>query len=303
MISYTDYLTTQDREKIRYHVCRCHPSAAKGTVVLLPGRSEFIEKYEEIQKEVSTRAFDVFTIDWRGQGLSHRPLPNRQKGYIDNFDTYLSDLSGFLNAVVLPSAVRPLICLGHSMGGHIVLRFMHDEPGIFDCAVLTSPMIDIAAPPYPMPFVRQLTRNAVGMGYRTAYALGETDYRPGTPQKFSGNPLTSDFSRYMDQHRAIAATPDLAMGGVTYGWLEAAFQSIDILQSQGYPERITIPLLMVIAGADQVVSVTAQKDLCRRMKRCRMILIPDARHEILKEKNVYLNKFWQAFDGFIEENA
>ena len=95
----------------------------KGSVVLLTGRGEFIEKYAtEVVGELLGRGYCVYALDWRGQGLSDRPLADRGKGHIDNFSTYMADLQLFLDKVVAPAAPRPILALCHSMGAHIMMR-------------------------------------------------------------------------------------------------------------------------------------------------------------------------------------
>ena len=80
----------------------------RGTILLLTGRGEFIEKYAtEVVGELLGRGFAVIALDWRGQGLSYRPLADHEKGHIDSFDTYLADLKLFLQSVVAPEAPRP----------------------------------------------------------------------------------------------------------------------------------------------------------------------------------------------------
>ncbi len=67
-----------------------------GTVVLIQGRAEFIEKYAmEVAGELLARGFAVYAVDLRGQGLSSRILPDHDKGHIDDFATYVADLSSF----------------------------------------------------------------------------------------------------------------------------------------------------------------------------------------------------------------
>ena len=52
----------------------------RGSVILSGGRTEFIEKYLEVIRELVGRGFTVLTHDWRGQGLSQRLLADRLKG-------------------------------------------------------------------------------------------------------------------------------------------------------------------------------------------------------------------------------
>ena len=186
------------------------------------------------------------------------------------------------------------------MGGHIALRFIHDYPGLIDNAVLTSPMIDINVSYVPGWLVRSISRLAVKNGLGHVYSIGSEGYS-ASKRKFEGNRLTSDPVRFMDEHRAIELNPDLALGGVTYSWLAAAFDSIDLLLSKGYAERISSPVFIISAGKDRIVSETAQKAICSRMYNCRFVSISDSYHEILKERDKVRNIFWREFDGFISD--
>src|SRR4029079_3583039 len=78
------------------------PPGRKGTVVVLQGRAEFIEKYFETVRDLRARGFAVATFDWRGQGLSDRRLSDRHKGYVRNFANYITDLEAMMEQVVLP---------------------------------------------------------------------------------------------------------------------------------------------------------------------------------------------------------
>src|SRR5215470_9875549 len=78
------------------------PPGRKGTVCIFPGRTEFIEKYFETVRDLRARGFAVATLDWRGQGLSERPLADPYKGHVDDFSRYDIDLETFMKEVVLP---------------------------------------------------------------------------------------------------------------------------------------------------------------------------------------------------------
>ena len=60
----------------------CFPASgekASGTVLMLAGFTEFIEKGLESIAALQQRGFGVVTFDWRGQGLSDRLLPQHQR--------------------------------------------------------------------------------------------------------------------------------------------------------------------------------------------------------------------------------
>jgi lysophospholipase len=292
-----NFMTTPDNHQIRYGIWYSHHLKKSGSLILLNGRKEFMEKYAETIRELNQRGFNVYSLDWRGQGLSSRMLANRHKGFIKNYDNYLDDLNLFIRKIVRPRADIPLIFLSHSMGGHIALRFIHEHPELVDKAVLVSPMIDILTSPLPGWFVRLIARVAIKAGLDHAYIIGSGDY---AVEKFKDNRLTSDPKRFMDENKAIVENPALALGGVTYGWLSATFESIDILTEPDFAKKITTPILIASAGSDRVVSIKAQKTICSLLHNCRFAEITGARHEILKETDAVRSIFWNEFDRFTQ---
>ena len=98
-----------------------------------------LKNTRETVDQLLARKLDVVTFDWRGQGLSDRILPNRYKGYVASYEDYLKDLTNFMDRHVSKSD-RPVVMLAHSMGGHIALRYLHDNPDRVEKAVLTSPL-------------------------------------------------------------------------------------------------------------------------------------------------------------------
>ena len=97
----------------------------------------------------------------------------------------------------------------------------------------------------------------------------------------------------------IIDNPDVAIGGVTFGWLNATFNSIQHMMADGYPESIATPVKIISAGCDEIVSVAAQKNICRRLPNCDLVMIPNALHELLIETDAVLEKFWASFDEFV----
>ncbi|MBL8547160.1 MAG: alpha/beta hydrolase, partial [Hyphomonadaceae bacterium] len=72
--------------KVRVLTAPATRGEARGSVIVAPGRTEFIEKYFEVIRELQARGFAVFCIDWRGQGLSGREVENSLKGHVVSFD-------------------------------------------------------------------------------------------------------------------------------------------------------------------------------------------------------------------------
>ena len=67
----------------------------------------------------------------------------------------------------------------------------------------------------------------------------------------------------------------------------------------GFAARIRQPLLLVAAGADQVVSTAAIENFGMNLLAGRHLIIAGSRHEILQEQEHYRAQFWAAFDAFV----
>lgn len=266
-------------------------------LLFLTGFSEFIEKHLETIADFQKRGFAVWTLDWRGQGLSERSLSNRDKGHIADFDRFLADIDIFL-AEDVPHG--PLTLVGHSMGGHLALRLAHDRPARIARAVLVAPMIDLVLPPGTHGLAHLAAVGLSWVGFDEHYVPGGQDYGAWREQ-FEGNILTSDRQRFMRTAEQVHANRALGIGGPTYGWLTAAFRSIGEIRSYGYVEGVYAPTMIVGAGLDALVDTEAARALVRRLPHGRFVVIEEALHEILQERDDLRNRFWRAFDRFVEE--
>ncbi len=273
----------------------------EAAVLFLNGRSEFMEKHLETVADLHDRGFTVYTFDWRGQGLSTRALTNRRKGYVKSYDQYLADLSQFVESIVAPGRTGALYMLGHSMGSHLGLRFMHDHPGVIDKAVLVAPFIGPKTDPLPPGLLKAAMRAATAIGLGRCYLIGTGDAAPGRASYF-GNPLTSDPDRFAVEDAWAARNPDLVIGGPTFRWFDASFRSLEILHQPGYAEAITAPVLIVAAGGDRIVSTAAARDYRLRLPQGRCHVLTHSLHEILHERDNLRNAFWKSFDDFLGSN-
>jgi lysophospholipase len=293
------YVSAARNIKLRWAIWKTMRQPHRGTVLLLAGRGEFLEKYHETATDLTGRGFDVYSFDWRGQGLSSRMLANPQKGYVATYDDYLSDLVHFIQTILTPNAGAPNYLLAHSMGGHLALRYLHDHCDLFKRNILTAPLIDIAMPSFLKTALKVYVRGAVKLGLGSHYVpCGGDRSTQGKP--FENNKLTSDRRRFQRTQHQLIETPGLALGGVTHQWLHATFLSIDRLLTAGFLEKIETPVLMVAAGKDTVVSNAAQENVKTRLPQCRLASLENARHEILVEADDIRKHFWKIFDDFLK---
>jgi lysophospholipase len=289
-------LTTLDGVRVRY--ARFSPSASRrGTVCLLPGRADMIEKYFEVVEELRARGFAVAILDWRGQGGSQRLLSNPRRGHVRSFDQYQLDLEVLIREVVLPDCPPPIFALGHSMGAVILLEAIRQGRRWFDRIVLTSPMIDLSG--YRgHGLARQVAHFGAMFGFGRSFIPG------GGPlavvnRPFLGNPSTSDLVRYERTAAIVEAAPELGLGSPTISWTHAAYRVMERLADPAYPAVMRQPMLIIAAGEDHVVSLSAIERFATKLRAGTHLVVAGSRHEILMEREVFRAQFWAAFDAFI----
>lgn len=272
-------------------------AAAKGTVAILQGRAEFIEKYCEVIAELLERGFDVVALDWRGQGHSDRLLRNRNKGHIRHFKAYLNDLDALQTQVLEPFCPKPWFALGHSMGGAILLDQARAGRSPFERMVLTAPMIALWGLRWPRG-AHRLARFLCLLGFGRAFIPGGSG-RSYMLKGFAGNVLTSDPERYARTAALVEADPDVAIGDPTIRWVDAAFALMRRFEAFELPIRISPPTLIIAAGRDKVTDTAAIELFASGLKCGRCLTLPGAEHEILMERRIFREQFWAAFDAFI----
>lgn len=271
--------------------------APRGSVIIAPGRTEFIEKYFEATRELQARGFAVFCIDWRGQGLSGREVENGLKGHFASFDDPVNDLSTALK-LLASKLPRPYIGLAHSMGGAIMLRALQTRRIELDGAAFSAPMWGIQGlTDMAKKYVRFMT--SLGAGGQFAPSVEKKWKR----ENFKKNPVTHDKERHARCQGLIAEEPRLALAGPTVGWVAAAMDAIESFTQPGALAHVRIPILVATAGEEQLVDNASHPAVVEQLPEARHITIVGAKHEILMETDELRNQFWAEFDQLAERVA
>jgi len=283
--------------KVRVLTAPSTRGETRGSVIVAPGRTEFIEKYFEVIRELQARGFAVFCIDWRGQGLSGREVENSLKGHIVSFDDPVNDLSTALKLLAdrLP---RPYIGLAHSMGGAITLRALMTRRVEYDAAAFSAPMWGI---PNLTDVAKKYVRFMVSLGAGGQFAPNVE--KKWKRENFKKNPVTHDKARHDRCQGLIAEEPRLALAGPTNGWVAAAADATEGFRQPGALAHVRIPVLVATAGEEQLVDNSAQEAVVHELPDVRHITIEGAKHEILMEVDPIRNQFWEAFDQLAERVA
>ncbi len=281
-------------------VARWRPEGdVRGSVLLLHGFTEFIEKYYEVVAHLLARGLSVVTYDHRGQGLSERLLPDDhpriQAGYQTDFEDLVAEAVFVHERLLAPETNLPHVLMAHSMGGNVALRTLQDQPGRFDAAVLSAPMMGFDL--LPLWLIRLIAgfHVVIGQGDRYIWGVGEIDLENRI------NQVTSDAARFA---RAIAFwehEPALITHGLTWRWMREAARSIAKVGTPARMALIDTPTLLVSAGRDQVVSSRSHLALEHLSPHLELAYIRESMHEILQESDEIQQEFWDHFDRFIGE--
>ncbi|MDP3315032.1 MAG: alpha/beta hydrolase [Devosia sp.] len=292
------YFTTSDKVQLRYATFPKGPGAPRGTVCLVHGRTEFIEKYFETVADFQSRGFAVATFDWRGQGGSQRLIGNRRLGHVRDFDDYWTDLRSFHGNILLPDCPAPYYLVGHSMGGLACLYAGARDRMMFERIFLSAPMVALDGQPFGMAGMARLagTLSMLGLG---RLPIARRADKPQSQQSFAGNAVTSDLNRFMRTVEVLKARPDLEIGAPTIRWAASAFSAMAGAGTDQFPGAVKIPVLMLAAARDEVVSTAAIETLGLRMRTGRHVIVPGAKHELFQETDPIRGQVLAAFDAFI----
>jgi len=270
------------------------PNNAQAAIVISSGRVEGLEKYKELLWELYNNNYAVFIIDHQGQGRSYRHLKNKHKGYVKSFNNYIFDLKKFNLQVVDIHWQGKKILLGHSMGAAIAFNYLASIEHNFNGGFLSAPMFDIHTPNIPRLIIKLITNTARLFGFQYSYAFGQKNY---LPIEFSKNTLTSSKIRYSLFKQAYQQEPTLQLGGVTYGWLYAAFRFMSSIKQLS----VSIPLYIASAKNDKVVDNNAQYQIANSHSNITLESFANADHELLFERDEIRKPVLKSFYTFCEK--
>lgn len=293
------FYNTLDKKKIRvgvwYPIGFKENSSSRGTIFLQQGHNEFIEKYFEVIQEFLNRKFIVICFDWRGQGMSDRMIDNENKAYIKSFNMHDNDLNEILSNIIEPYLSKPLIGIGHSMGGCLMLSGFYNHINKFDFGILSAPMLGFKNEK----FLRSVSSFMNIFSKDTDYLIGS---RPnmGVETSFEENDLTTDIFRYKRTQSLVRNHPTLRLWGVTNGFAKAINERFKIIRQKGWVEKINMKILIFNNLKDRVVDANKIESTAARLPNKEIITFSNTEHEIFMEKDIYRKKMWEKIDAFLK---
>ncbi|MCW1381225.1 alpha/beta hydrolase [Novosphingobium sp. KCTC 2891] len=276
-------------------------AAPRGSLLFLPGRADFYEKYLETLAYWADEGWHVTAADWRGQAGSGRFTSDPLTGHVEDFSVWVEDLAALWRDWT-ETTPGPHVLVGHSMGGHLVLRTLAERKITPDAVVLSAPMLGFVT---PIPaFVQHAVARLmcrIGDSRRMAWASSE---KPGASLAGRAALLTHDVDRYADELWWKEHRPALAMGPASWGWVERAADSVARLSAPGVLEAIETPVLVLAARYDGLVAWKASERAARRLPRAQLAVWGrEGRHELLREVDAVRDRVLATIDDFLDRMA
>ena len=287
------WLTAQDGVRIRIGVWN---SGTKGTVLIFPGRTEYIEKYGKAAKMFALQGYSSLAVDWRGQGLADRLQADRNIGHVVNFIDYQYDVQAVLleaNKMGLP---KPYYLVAHSMGACIALRSLMQNMPV-QAVTISAPMWGILFHPPTLRPIAWAISTMLHPFTASNMRSPSTAIKPYVAtEQFTGNNLTHDEAMYDMMAKHLREVPDLALGGPSLRWLNEALREMRYLNAQPSPN---FPVLCFLGSKEDIVDPRRVQSRVDRWPGARLEIMQDANHEIMMElPKVRYNFYSQACTFF-----
>ncbi len=200
----------------------------RGAVVIVHGLGEHVGRYDHVAQFLNAWGFAVRGYDQYGHGES-----GGVRGALPDGDRLLEDLADVVDAtrLRLPDG-KPLILLGHSMGGLVAARFVALKRRPVDALVLSSPALDPGLNPVQKLLLAVVPRVAPNLTLGNGLDASFISHDPAVVEAYQRDPLVHD--RISGRLAKFIADGGPATVARASQW--------------------TVPTLLMYAGADKLVN-------------------------------------------------
>lgn len=175
----------------------------------------------------------------------------------------------FVVKTVTERQLRPVVFVGHSMGGGIAIEIALRQPDLLVGLALVGSGARLRVTP--------IMKEEVIRDYnRAAEIIAEWAYSPKSDPKLK---------------RASVQELLEVPANVTYG----DFQACDHFDRMNEIDRIVFPTLIVCGEDDRLTPVKYSQFMKERIRKARLVIIPAAGHSVMLEKPEELNEALRSF--------
>jgi alpha-beta hydrolase superfamily lysophospholipase len=250
-----EQVATRDGTPLLLRHWRVESGEPWASLLLVHGLAEHCGRYEHVGAQLARAGVEVHGFDLRGFGGS-----GGARASVDRWSQLHDDLEERLVAIRSVAPDRPLVLLGHSMGGLIALGYVLDGRARPDLLVLSAPAIGANTPLWQRALVSALRRIAPGMSLSNRLEPDDLSCIAGVGEDYVRDPLNQHKSTVRFAHAAFGEQRRVA----------AAL------------DRLTMPTFVVHGADDQIVPTAVSAPLARLSGVTRKVY-PGLRHELHNE--------------------
>ncbi|MEO8228688.1 MAG: lysophospholipase [Chloroflexota bacterium] len=228
---------------------------SRGSVLIVHGLAEHSGRYERTATILAATGLDVAAFDLRGFGAS-----SGRRAYVSSWEVWLNDVEDRLTASRARAGGRPVILLGHSMGGLVCLSYAESGRSQPDLLVLSSPWLADGLPEWRRAAARVLGRLVPTLSVPNGFDGTTLSRDPTVGEAYRVDPLA--------HHRTT-----VGLGRAVLAAQERAVAELD---------RLRVPTLVTHGAADPLVPVASSAVLAALPGVDRKVY-PGLRHETLNE--------------------
>ncbi|MEZ9523201.1 alpha/beta fold hydrolase [Enterovibrio norvegicus] len=277
------------KDGLRLQWCAFTSSEHTKAIVVVNGRIECAEKYQEIFYDLFQQGYDVYSYDHRGQGISQRLVTGSDIGHVVQFEDYVDDLETFVDDVVTQKVHQQRMILAHSMGGAIATLYAARKPAAIDALALSAPMLGINLSPLLRVTAKPLCRVLSQLQHPAGFAPGQVPY---WAKPFKHNLLTQSEARYQWFRELYEEHETVQVGGPSAQWIWQSMTSCE--HAVSLAKDIDMPILMIQAARDAIVCNESMfrfyRDRQASGQPIQFQIVPDSRHELLFERDEIRDK-------------
>lgn len=272
----------------------------RGTIVLLHGFSEGIDKFRETVYYLVKSGYHVWQLQQREHGRSMRSTTDPSVIHITDFRDLVRDVKVFVRGIVKKSPLtdpEKLYLFGHSMGGGAGACYLEAYPEDFKKAVLSSPMLEVTSAPIPLTLAKGFANLLVAMGKGAARMPGA---QPFSPEPDFENSCASCPERYAYWFEQMKAEPAYQMCIPSVATILQFFRLTQFAGQERMCEKVRAQVLLMQAGKDNMVLPGGQEAFIRQIGDLgRIVRFSEAKHEIYLSTDDILEEYWKEILAFL----
>ena len=267
---------------------------------MVHGFCEFFAKFHETAYDFYDQGYSIYFIEQRGHGRSWRAVPELDRVDVTDFSEYVEDLKALLDQIVMPQTKGlKHFLFAHSMGGAVGTLFLERYSEYFNAAILSSPMLKMTFGNVPQWQVKALSGVSQLLRWNNRQMPGGQDF-DGKPDFENSAALSRARYDYQFEPRIDPRSKNrYTMNSGTFRWVRAAIKATEEIQA--HAAAIQIPLLICQAGHDAFVDNEGQNQVASAAGNARLVLFPEAKHEIYNSFGQTLANYYRTLLTFYSE--